>query len=73
MVECYVLFFICVVECSKYIYIPFLGPDLGLDLVRGLGPADAAIARAHAAAATAGTYVGNSVLSVVGRMQSSSI
>lgn len=54
-----------------YIYIPFLGPGLGLDLVQGLGPADAAIARAHAAAATAGTYVGNSVSSIVGRMQSS--
>lgn len=41
-------------------YIPIPGPDLGLDLVQGLGPADAAIAHAHAAAATAGMYVGNS-------------
>lgn len=52
-------FFIAIVECSKHIYVPFPGPDLGLDLAQGLGPADAAIARAHAAAATAGKCVGN--------------
>lgn len=34
------------------------GPDLGLDLVQGLGPAVAAIAHAHAVVVTVGKYAG---------------
>lgn len=37
-----------------FFFCTFPGPDLGLDLAQGPGPADAAIALAHAAVATAG-------------------